>query len=176
MSTHHLTDQRDTFLEAPSIRAKFDRESEPLNLNEILSERAALYQHLCGPAITLLMRLASDLDPIFSRPIDLDRLLLNLVMNARSCMPFGGRLEFATSNVSSNISLPKRSVRLQIEILQNSPENRQAIEQPRYWDPKLAQSLMQCVVSANGGMLTACQPSELVSRTEILLPSSRERK
>jgi hypothetical protein len=33
---------------------------------------------------------------------------------------------------------------------------------------------MQSVVAANGGLLTACQQSELVAMTEILLPSSRK--
>jgi hypothetical protein len=174
MSTHHVTDQSDTFFEPQKIRKRFDGGSEPLNLNEILSERVALYEQLCGPAITLILRLANDLSPVFTRLIDLDRLLLSLVMNARSCMPFGGRLELTTSNASSNVGPRKRSVRLQIEILRNSPENRQPVDHLRYWDPKLAESLMECLVSANRGILTSCQPSELVLITEILLPSLRE--
>jgi hypothetical protein len=174
MSTRHVTDQSDTFFEPQTGRPKFDGGSEPLNLNEILSERLALYKQLCGPAIKLTMRLANDLDPVFSRLIDLDRLLLNLVMNARSSMPFGGRLELTTSNASSNVSLQQRSVRLQIEIVRNSPENRQSVDHFRYWDPKLVQSLTECLVSANRGILTRCQPSELVLTTEILLPSLNE--
>jgi hypothetical protein len=174
MSTHHVTDQSDALLEPLTVHAKFYGEREPLNLNEILSERVALYERLCGPAITLIMRLANDLDPVFTPLIDLDRLLLNLVMNTRSCMPFGGRLELTTSNVASSVSSRKRSVRLQIAILRNSPENRQPVDHLRCWDPKLAQSLMQRLVSANRGILISCQPSELILTTEILLPSSNE--
>jgi hypothetical protein len=174
MPTHHLTDRSKGPIGPAIICANFDRGSAQLNLNEIISERAALYRRLCGPAITLDMRLATDLDPVFSRPIDLDRLLLNVIMYARFSMPFGGHLELTTSNVSSHDSLQKRSVRLRMEVLRNSPENRRSLDQPRYWDPKLAQSFMERVVLANGGMLTTCQLSELVSTTEILLPSSRE--
>jgi hypothetical protein len=174
MPTHHLTDRSKGILGPAIICANFDRGSAQLNLNEIISERAALYQRLCGPAITLAMLPATDLDPVFSRPIDLDRLLLNVVMYARSSMPFGGHLELTTSNVSSDGSLQKRTVRLQMKVLRNSPENRQSLDPPRHWDPKLVQSFLERVVRANGGMLTTCQVSELVSTIEILLPSSRE--
>jgi hypothetical protein len=176
MPANHLTEHTDTFFKSPAITAKLVNGSELLNLNEILSERAALYEQLCGPSIALTMRLANNLDPVVGRPIDVDRLLLNLVLSARSSMLFGGRLELATSNVSGEIGPQECSVRLQLQILRNSPENEPPADQPAYWDPKLARCLMQSVVSAHGGMLTACQHSELVSTTEILLPSSRDRE
>jgi hypothetical protein len=155
----------------------FDREL--LSLNEIISERRSLYRQLCGNRVTLLTQFQFDLHPLYLPAIHVEKLLLNLLTDARYSMPFGGTILLATSNVAtSNIDwpstdgLPKdRYVRLLVEATRNPPNGDVLVRFPDYWDKKFSSKVVRAIVSANSGRVSACQQSEVVSSTEVILPA-----
>ncbi|MFC4165927.1 ATP-binding protein [Teichococcus aestuarii] len=66
-------------------------------LNTAVSEMARMLRPLLGRAIALELELDSPGRLVRIDPSQLDRVLMNLAMNARQAMPEGGRLTLATS-------------------------------------------------------------------------------
>src|SRR5690606_5752567 len=71
-----------------------------LNLNTIMSEMGSLLTRLLGEDIRLEMRLAPDLDSVRVDPGQLEQVIMNLAVNSRDAMPFGGSLILETSNAA----------------------------------------------------------------------------
>ena len=81
------------------------RRNEPLpqrvvDVNELASSLRGLLRHMLGADVQLQLTLLPSLWPVFGDPHQLERVLMNLAVNARDAMPNGGRLLVATSNVS----------------------------------------------------------------------------
>ncbi|MBR7836839.1 response regulator [Actinospica durhamensis] len=72
---------------------------ETLDANEVVADTERVLRGTIGEDVTFVTRLAPDLRPIRIDRSELERLLLNLVTNARRAMPSGGRLEIETANV-----------------------------------------------------------------------------
>ena len=72
---------------------------EILDANEVVADTERVLRGAIGEDVTFVTRPAPDLRPIRIDRSELERLLLNLVTNARRAMPSGGRLEIATRNV-----------------------------------------------------------------------------
>ncbi len=70
-----------------------------LNLNAIISELETMLQRTIGERIQLNTNLSRDLWPIKADPAQIEQVILNLVVNARDAMPYGGRLSIETANV-----------------------------------------------------------------------------
>ncbi|HEX3849400.1 MAG TPA: ATP-binding protein [Polyangiaceae bacterium] len=68
------------------------RETEICALNEIVSGLAESLATALGPDIALATELSPAPNQIWSTPGQVERILLNLVLNARDAMPDGGRL------------------------------------------------------------------------------------
>ncbi len=75
-----------------------ESESVVVNFNALLRETADLIRQVCGEAIELELRLASDLGNARFNPVHFQQVLLNLCLNARDAMPRGGRLTLRTYN------------------------------------------------------------------------------
>jgi two-component system cell cycle sensor histidine kinase/response regulator CckA len=69
-----------------------------LDLNAQIGAIEPMLRSLVGDQIRLTARLAADLGQLRADPSQLERLMLDLVLNAREAMPDGGSLEITTRN------------------------------------------------------------------------------
>jgi len=70
-----------------------------LNLNSIIADAQKMLARLVGEDIVFEIALAENLWPIVADPGQLEQVLMNLVVNARDAMPYGGNLLIKTSNI-----------------------------------------------------------------------------
>jgi two-component system cell cycle sensor histidine kinase/response regulator CckA len=80
----------------------------PLDLNELIRSSCKLLRHLLTQSIELELELAPELQPVLTDREQLERVLLNLVVNARDAMPNGGRLTIATRAEQGQATLEVR--------------------------------------------------------------------
>jgi PAS domain S-box-containing protein len=71
---------------------------ERVEINELVSNTAALLARTLGERIPIRVKLAADLWPVMVDPAQLEASLINLATNARDAMPRGGELTIATAN------------------------------------------------------------------------------
>jgi CheY-like chemotaxis protein len=70
-----------------------------IEANEVLRGMDELLRRTIGGLIRIRYQLAADAWPILIDPVQLEVAVLNLAVNARDAMPFGGDLTLATRNV-----------------------------------------------------------------------------
>jgi two-component system cell cycle sensor histidine kinase/response regulator CckA len=70
-----------------------------LNLSKVLADLEGMLRRLIREDIELTMRLEESPHPVKADPAQIERLVINLVVNARDAMPNGGKLIIETSNV-----------------------------------------------------------------------------
>jgi signal transduction histidine kinase/CheY-like chemotaxis protein len=70
-----------------------------LDLNEVISSFETMLRRVIGEDIDLRLRLAEHLDPVEADAGQIERVIMNLVVNARDAMPNGGILELRTECV-----------------------------------------------------------------------------
>ena len=67
------------------------------DLNALVCEVERLLRQLAGPCIELRLALASEPLPVVADPSQIERVLINLALNARDAMPDGGALTLETA-------------------------------------------------------------------------------
>lgn len=70
-----------------------------LNLNNAVSDMKKMLRRVIGEDIDLIADLAPDAHNIKADPGQIEQILMNLAVNSRDAMPFGGQLIIRTSNV-----------------------------------------------------------------------------
>jgi two-component system cell cycle sensor histidine kinase/response regulator CckA len=70
-----------------------------LDLNSLVAEMDQMLRRLIGENIELVTKTYSDLGLIQGDPGQIEQVILNLAVNARDAMPWGGRLTLETANV-----------------------------------------------------------------------------
>jgi signal transduction histidine kinase len=70
-----------------------------LDLNAVLSSFESMLRRVIGEDIDLRLRLAEGLAPVEADAGQIERVVMNLVVNARDAMPSGGILELRTESV-----------------------------------------------------------------------------
>ena len=81
-----------------------------LSVNEVVQIAERLLRRVIGGDVDLKTSLAPELDAVTADPEQLERVLLNLVVNARHAMPQGGAITIASANASIDESDEGRSL------------------------------------------------------------------
>ena len=68
-----------------------------LNINDVIADARHLLSRALGEHIELATVLAGDLCPVFADRAQIERVLIDLAVNARDAMPAGGRLTIETA-------------------------------------------------------------------------------
>lgn len=76
-----------------------------VNLNEIISDVSNLLRRLIGEDIELVIDLAQDLCLVKADPGQIEQVIMNLVVNARDAMPYGGKLTISSRNAKPDESV-----------------------------------------------------------------------
>jgi signal transduction histidine kinase/ActR/RegA family two-component response regulator len=74
-------------------------EPQILGLNEIVENMSQMLQRIIGEDIELVISLGEGLWPVYLDATQLDQVIVNLVVNARDAMAYGGVLAIETENV-----------------------------------------------------------------------------
>jgi PAS domain S-box-containing protein len=70
-----------------------------LDLNSTVSSVCTMMKRMLGKDVEVICRLASELWSVSADQTEIERVVMNLVLNSRDAMPDGGRLILETSNV-----------------------------------------------------------------------------
>lgn len=73
---------------------------EILDLNLVVGDMHKMLQRLIGEDIDLVTTLVCEPDPVKADRGQLEQIIMNLVVNARDAMPFGGSVTIETANVA----------------------------------------------------------------------------
>ncbi len=84
-------------------------ESQVFVLNDVVTGIEDLLVRLIGENIVLSTALAADLGQVKMDPAQVQKILLNLVLNARDAMPDGGRITVSTRNRSDPVPIGRGS-------------------------------------------------------------------
>jgi len=80
-----------------------------LDLNEVVAETETMLERLIGENIEFSMTLAEELGCVSADAGQIERITMNLVVNARDAMPDGGKLLLETANVTlADVSTGRR--------------------------------------------------------------------
>jgi two-component system, cell cycle sensor histidine kinase and response regulator CckA len=79
-----------------------------LDLNELVESTSGMLRRLLGEEIELVTVLGEALGKIEADPGQLEQVLVNLALNARDAMPYGGRLTLATADVHLDRAAARR--------------------------------------------------------------------
>lgn len=71
-------------------------EPRNMDLNVLVAESVNLLEKLLGAQVHVTTALASDLEPVWADPAQIEQVLTNLCLNARDAMPRGGNLRIET--------------------------------------------------------------------------------
>ncbi len=81
---------------------------QPLDLSDSLNNLSRMLQRVIGEQISLQIRCADDLPPVFADVTGLEQIILNLAVNARDAMPHGGPLTITADPVEIDIEYKMR--------------------------------------------------------------------
>jgi two-component system cell cycle sensor histidine kinase/response regulator CckA len=84
-----------------------------VDLNVIVSDVSKLLRRLIGEDIELVIDLAQDSYLVKADPGQIEQVIMNLVVNARDAMPFGGKLTISTRNAELDKAFVRENIGLQ---------------------------------------------------------------
>ncbi|MGP0001021.1 MAG: response regulator [Acetobacteraceae bacterium] len=80
---------------------------ETVDVPRLIDGMEEMLRRTLGPGIQIITTYRPDLPPIRVDPNQLELALLNLALNARDAMPYGGRLVIGGTRITSEIGVPK---------------------------------------------------------------------
>jgi signal transduction histidine kinase len=84
------------------------------DVNLLLHEFAAILSTVVGPDIDVRVKLGAGDTRIYAQPVDVERIVLNIALNAATAMPSGGSLQIETEVIANPASSPAGHVQLTI--------------------------------------------------------------
>jgi nitrogen-specific signal transduction histidine kinase/CheY-like chemotaxis protein len=79
-----------------------------INLNSVVVEMKQLLERLAGEDVEISVKLDSNLGSVKADPAQMERVIMNLAVNARDAMPEGGKLILETANAELDASYINR--------------------------------------------------------------------
>jgi len=83
-----------------TLRRRQAASQSVVDLNEVVTAAEATLRSLVGSANRLTLKLAPEADRVRADPAQVERMLINLIVNARDAMPHGGVVTLETATVS----------------------------------------------------------------------------
>jgi PAS domain S-box-containing protein len=159
------------------LAAQRSAERQPVNINELVEATILLIGgELRDRNIELTTSLDRNLPPVFGEPSALQRVLMNLVMNARDAMPQGGKLRIASGPA------PDQTGMLQVSVA-DTGVGIAADALPRLFDiffttkasgTGLGLWLAQRTLREHGGKIEVVSTPEKGTKFTLTLPVARE--
>ena len=90
-----------------------------LDTRAMLTELESLLQRIVGSHVVIQLRISADLWPVNADPVQIERIVANLVVYARDAMPDGGTVTIEAENIEQCAHLPRsdrpiRAVRIRV--------------------------------------------------------------
>jgi len=79
-----------------------------INLNDVIKDIEQLLERLTGEDIEIRIKLDPELGAVKADPAQMERVIMNLAVNAREAMPKGGKLTIETANTVLDASYTNR--------------------------------------------------------------------
>lgn len=86
-------------LQLRAIGSRQELDPVTIDLNELLDSRRDLLREVAGPHVEVALRLGNDVENVYADPVQLERVIVDLVLHARSAMPNGGTVTVETAGV-----------------------------------------------------------------------------
>lgn len=86
-------------LQLRAIGSRQELDPVIIDLNELLESRRDLLREIAGTHVDLVLRPGPDVEQVYADPLQLERVIVDLVLHARSAMPNGGTLTVETTSV-----------------------------------------------------------------------------
>ena len=161
-----------------------------LDLNGLISQTAILLPPLLGPDIKLMLSLEPDLGQVKADPGQIEQVIINLVVNARDAMPYGGDLKIETANAEWNETVDPKSGSLAKGVVLSAKDNgcgmdektRSRIFEPFFTTKEtgkgtgLGLSMVYGTVQQSGGSITAISEPGRGTTIRIWFPRVEEQE
>lgn len=164
---------------------------QPMDLNAEIVQVCTLLERVIPKMIRIDLHLAGDLAKINADPLQLERVLMNLAVNARDAMADGGTLSIRTENIRLDTEFCKRHVEVapgDYVLLTVSdtghgmkPETLERIFDPFFSSKApgkgtgLGLAIVYSIVKNHGGLITCRSTWRQGTTFEIFFPASKER-
>ena len=109
-----------------------------LDLNEVVQGMRNMLRQVIGENIEFHIRLSSDLGRIKADPGQIEQVILNLVLNARDAMPYGGGITLETSDLildGKSVTLPVPSGHYSVLAISDTGHGMDEITRARIFEP-----------------------------------------
>ncbi|MDX6423628.1 MAG: hypothetical protein QOI67_1099 [Gaiellaceae bacterium] len=158
-------------------------ETRVLDLNAVVLETERILARTIGDNIEVALNLSAALCPVWADAGQLQRVILNLAVNARDAMPAGGMITIDTKNVVLTEDGPVRAGRyVQLTVSDTgegmTPQVREQIFDPFFTTKPagegtgLGLATVYGIVNQSGGHVTAYSRLNLGSSFKVFLPAS----
>lgn len=144
-----------------------------LDLPSALGQLEPILVHLLGENIAFTLDISDDVSPVDADSTSIERIVTNLVINARHAMPHGGRLTLAARNAPDRcvcISVSDTGVGMSPELLERAFEP--YFTTRRGAGTGLGLATVRGIAAKLGGRVSVESAPSCGTRFDILLPAS----
>ena len=108
-----------------------------VNLNNVVSETLELLERVLNENIRLEITLQNTIDTIYIDPGQLQQIIMNLIVNSRDAMPFGGNIFISTQQrfMENNLTFPAITGNYAVLSVRDTGEGIPAEVQDRIFEP-----------------------------------------